>query len=43
MGPWAFIQALLAVVVFEIKIEFSDKGAYQQDKHTCNWESRGLL
>ena len=36
----AFIQALLAVAVFGIIIEFSDKGTYPQDKHSCSWGSR---
>ena len=36
-----FIQALLAVAVFGIKIEFSDKGAHPQDTRSCSWGSRG--
>ena len=34
-----FIQALLAVAVFGIKTEFSDKGAHLQDKRSCSWGS----
>ena len=34
-----FIQALLAVAVFGIKTEFSDKGAHLQDKGSCSWGS----
>ena len=37
----AFIQALLAVAVFGIMTEFSDKGTHPQDKHSYNWGSRG--
>ena len=37
----AFIQALLAVIVFGIKIEFSDKCLQLSDKRSCSWLSRG--
>ena len=35
-----FIQALLAVAVFGIMIEFSDKGTHPQDKHSWSWGFR---
>ena len=43
MHRQAFIEALLAVVVFGIKIEFSDKGAHLLDKRPCNWRFQGVL
>ena len=39
----AFIQALLAVAVFGIMIEFSDKVTHPQDKYSCSWGSRGRV
>ena len=37
-----FMEAVLAVVVFGIKIGFNDKGTHPQDKHSCSWRSRGF-
>ena len=37
----AFIQALLAVIVFRIKIEFSGKCQQISDKRPCGWVSGG--
>ena len=34
-------QALLAVTVFGIKVEFSDKCLQLRDKPSCSWVSRG--
>ena len=36
----AFVQALLAVAVFGIMIEFSDKRTHPHDKRSCSWGSR---
>ena len=39
----AFIQVLLTVAIFTIKIKLSNKGGHPQDKCSCNWGSRGLI
>ena len=39
----AFIQALLAMTVFGIKIEFSDKYLQLSDKRSFSWVSKGVL